>query len=119
VFTFPAPIRWILNQHPLDVISAGTKVFPSIAAKQGHTNDIKKAFMRMVAAAGLDPKQVSPHTLRHTAIARRYTHLVQAGVDLPTVKRISGHKTMAMVERYRLKGDLLEQFVAGCMTRLH
>lgn len=36
------------------------------------------------------------HTLRHTAI----THLVQAGVDLPTVKRISGHKTWAMVGRY-------------------
>jgi site-specific recombinase XerD len=36
------------------------------------------------------------HTLRHTAI----THLVQAGVDLPTVKRISGHKTLLMVERY-------------------
>jgi hypothetical protein len=36
------------------------------------------------------------HTLRHTAI----THLAQAGVDLPTVKRISGHKTLAMVERY-------------------
>lgn len=32
----------------------------------------------------------------HTAI----THLVQAGVDLPTVKRISGHKTLIMVERY-------------------
>lgn len=32
----------------------------------------------------------------HTAI----THLVQAGVDLPTVKRISNHKTLAMVERY-------------------
>jgi len=27
------------------------------------------------------------------------THLVQAGVDLPTVKRISGNKTMIMVER--------------------
>jgi hypothetical protein len=26
--------------------------------------------------------------------------LVQAGVDLPTVKRISGHKTLRMVERY-------------------
>jgi len=35
-----------------------------------------------------DIKQVVRHTLRHTAI----THLVQAGVDLPTVKRISGHK---------------------------
>ncbi len=36
------------------------------------------------------------HTLRHTAI----THLVQSGADLPTVKRISGHKTLQMVERY-------------------
>src|SRR5439155_6632410 len=36
------------------------------------------------------------HTLRHTAI----THLVQAGVDLPTVQRVSGHKSFAMVFRY-------------------
>ena len=28
------------------------------------------------------------------------TAIVQAGVDLPTVKRISGHKTLQMVERY-------------------
>ena len=35
-------------------------------------------------------------SLRHTAITR----LFQAGVDLSTVKRISGHKTLAMVERY-------------------
>jgi len=27
-------------------------------------------------------------------------NMVQAGVDLPTVKRIRGHKTLAMVERY-------------------
>ena len=47
-------------------------------------------------AAGLDPSQVVRHTLRHTAI----THLVQAGVDLPTVQRISDHKTLAMVEKY-------------------
>ena len=47
-------------------------------------------------AAGLDVTQVIRHTLRHTAI----THLVQAGVDLPTVKRISGHKNLSMVERY-------------------
>ena len=48
----------------------------------------------MVKATGLDPKVIVRHTLCHTAI----THLVQAGVDLPTVKRISGHKTLAMVE---------------------
>ncbi|BBL75744.1 tyrosine-type recombinase/integrase [Methylomagnum ishizawai] len=71
-------------------------LFPSPAASEGHTMDIRKPFCRVVAAAGLDPTQVVRHTLRHTAI----THLVQAGVDLPTVKRISGHKTLAMVERY-------------------
>ena len=50
----------------------------------------------MVVAPLKDPQHRLSHTLRHTAI----THLVQAGVDLPTVKRISGHKTLAMVERY-------------------
>ena len=71
-------------------------LFPSPGAVSGHAMDIRKPFRRVVAAAGLDPDQVVRHTLRHTAI----THLVQAGVDLPTVKRISGHKTLAMVERY-------------------
>jgi hypothetical protein len=49
-----------------------------------------------VAAAGMDPRQVVRHTLRHTAV----THLVQAGVDLPTVQRVSGHRTLSMVARY-------------------
>src|SRR5829696_1933255 len=71
-------------------------LFPSVGARQGHTVDVRKAYVRVVLAAGLDPRQVVRHTLRHTAI----THLVQAGVDLPTVKRISGHQTLQMVERY-------------------
>ncbi len=56
----------------------------------------EKQFRRVVARAGFNPKEVVRHTLRHTAI----THLVQAGVDLPTVQRISGHKTMQMVVQY-------------------
>lgn len=71
-------------------------LFPADYSKSGHTMNIEKAFRRVVTDAGLDAKQVVRHTLRHTAI----THLVQAGVDLPTVKRISGHKTLQMVERY-------------------
>jgi integrase len=71
-------------------------LFPSIGAKAGHTVDVRKAYRRAVEAAGLNPDEVVRHTLRHTAI----THLVQSGVDLPTVKRISGHKTLIMVERY-------------------
>jgi integrase len=71
-------------------------LFPSLGAKSGHVIAIEKPFRRVVKNADMDPKQVIRHTLRHTAI----THLVQAGVDLPTVKRISGHKTLAMVEKY-------------------
>jgi len=71
-------------------------LFPSKRAKAGHLADIDGPFSRAVAAAGLDPKTIVRHTLRHTAI----THLVQAGIDLPTVQRISGHKPLAMVARY-------------------
>lgn len=71
-------------------------LFPSKLSKSGHTESIEKQFRRVVKRAGLDPKEVVRHTLRHTAI----THLVQAGVDLPTVQRISGHKTLQMVVRY-------------------
>jgi integrase len=81
----------------METLPAGTPwMFPSVGARHGHTVDVRKPFLRAVIAAGLDANQVVRHTLRHTAI----THLVQAGVDLPTVKRISGHKTLAMVERY-------------------
>lgn len=81
----------------LQALPSGTPwLFPSVAAKEGHTTDIRKAFRRVVENSGLNPYEIVPHTLRHTAI----THLVQAGVDLPTVKRISGHKTLIMVERY-------------------
>jgi integrase len=71
-------------------------LFPSTKSKCGHISWPEHAFRGVVIAAGLDPKQVVRHTLRHTAI----THLVQAGVDLPTVQRISGHKTLQMVARY-------------------
>lgn len=71
-------------------------LFPSKLSKCGHMVEIRKPFMKVVKNAGLDTEKVVRHTLRHTAI----THLVQAGVDLPTVKRISGHKTLIMVERY-------------------
>ncbi|MGH8605177.1 MAG: tyrosine-type recombinase/integrase, partial [Gammaproteobacteria bacterium] len=85
-------------------------LFPASSAS-GHTVSIEKAFRRVVAAAGLDPKEVVRHTLRHTAI----THLVQSGVDLPTVQRISGHKTMQMVVRYSHQSG---EHIRAAMTKL-
>ncbi len=78
-------------------------LFPAEKSKTRHTVSIEKTFRRVVKAAGLDPKEIVRHTLRHTAI----THLVQAGIDLPTVKRISGHKTLKMVERYSHQNVLI------------
>lgn len=71
-------------------------LFPAPKSKTGHRMEIEKPFYRVVERAGLDRYQVCRHTLRHTAI----THLVQAGVDLPTVQRFSGHRSIHMVFRY-------------------
>jgi len=57
---------------------------------------MQRSFRDAVKSARLDPELATPHVMRHTAI----TKLVQAGIDLPTVQRISGHKTLAMVLRY-------------------
>ncbi len=74
-------------------------IFPSprpTTSMTGHRDRMAEPFKNAVLRAGLDPKIVTPHVMRHTAI----TNLVQAGVDLPTIQRISGHKTLAMVLRY-------------------
>jgi integrase len=74
-------------------------LFPCVGAlktKEGHTKWIDKTFQRIVDSAGIADRHVTPHVLRHTAI----TQLVMAGVDLATIQRISGHKTLAMVMRY-------------------
>jgi integrase len=81
----------------MPTLPRGTEwLFPSIGSRTGHLATIRKAHRRVVSAAGLDPDVIVRHTFRHTAV----THLVQAGVDLPTVQKISGHKTLAMVARY-------------------
>lgn len=100
-----------IKGYMLSVSEVTPWLFPSQTAKAGHAMDIRKPFRRVVIAAGLNPDEVVRHTLRHTAI----THLVQAGVDLPTVKRISGHKTLIMVERYAHQND---EHVKAAMDKL-
>jgi integrase len=91
-----AHLAEILTEHLKNIPDNQIWLFQSESSASGHVVSIEKAFRRVVVNAGLDPKEVLRHTLRHTAI----THLVQAGVDLPTVQRISGHKTLQMVVRY-------------------
>ena len=73
-------------------------IFPSLHkdSRTGHRARMDNAFRDAVVRAGLAPELVTPHVMRHTTI----TALVQAGVDLPTIQKISGQKTLAMVLRY-------------------
>lgn len=57
---------------------------------------MSKQFLRVVERAKLDPRQCTPHIMRHTAISR----LLMSGVDIKTAQTISGHKTVAMLMHY-------------------
>ncbi len=82
-------------------------------SKHPHRRDLRETFARCVTRAGLDPTQCTPHVMRHTAITR----LVKARVDLPTIKRISGHKTTAMVEHYtHIHGAHIDEAVSALDT---
>ncbi|WP_395001536.1 tyrosine-type recombinase/integrase [Sphingomonas sp.] len=88
----------LISQRRMETDKQGW-IFPTVLkgqSKAGRRTNMARPFARAVIRAGLDPDKVTPHTMRHTAITR----LVQAGVDLPTIQRISGHKTLAMVLRY-------------------
>lgn len=60
-----------------------------------------RAFKRHVVNCGLDPAQVTPHTLRHTF----GSHLSQQGIDITIIKSLMGHKdiktTMIYIHLHR------------------
>ncbi len=91
-------------------------VFPTLLpgqSKNGHRTNMARPFARAVVRAGLDPDKVTPHTMRHTAITR----LVKAGVDLPTIQKISGLKTLSMVLRYvHIHGEHIDAAIRAIDT---
>ncbi len=89
-------------------------VFPAgPKSKKPHRMSMAKQFLRGVERAKLNPKKVTPHVMRHTAI----TNLVKAKVDLPTIQKISGHKTLAMVMRYvHVHGTHIDDAIAAIDT---
>lgn len=72
-------------------VSEGYVFAGGAGSATGYRHTFRKAFQRSVVRAGLSPMRVTPHVMRHTAI----TKLVKAGIDLPTVQRVSGHKTLS------------------------
>lgn len=103
-------------RHRIDTLPTDCPwLFPNPKSSSGRLMTVRKAHRRVVLAAGLNPDEVVRHTFRHTAI----THLVQSGVDLPTVQKVSGHKTLAMVARYaHANGTHIDSAMDHLETRL-
>ncbi len=72
-------------------------VFPNRRTGRPYTGQgLRSTLNRALLRAGLDPSDVSFHTLRHTALSR----MIDQGADDYTVMAVSGHSSTRMLARY-------------------
>jgi integrase/recombinase XerD len=85
-------------------------LFPSRGAGGHLTRERCAQLLKALALeAGLDPKRLSPHVLRHAFAS----HLLEQGADLRSVQEMLGHADIATTQIYtHVMGDRLQKLVA-------
>jgi len=81
------------------VLAALPKVHPWVftnARTEKPFKSVRQVFGRACERAGIDAREVTLHTLRHTALSR----MIARGFDDYTVMEISGHSSTRMLGRY-------------------
>lgn len=108
-----AAIKRHRDRQPADARESWMFPARDVRAKHPHRMSMEDQFRRVVIRAGLDPELVTPHVMRHTAITR----LVMAGVDIPTIMKISGHKSYAMILHYcHIYGQHIDRAISALDT---
>lgn len=101
--SYNAVQRWIavmLKMERLQPLDKDSPLFPSLSrsnyGKKLTTRSISKIVKQYLVAIGLDSKEYSAHSLRHTTA----THLLQQGFDLYQVQMILRHSNPATTQIY-------------------
>lgn len=105
---------WLpVRQAALPKAKPSRWLFPG-SGKTGHLtrSGFARALLRVGMAAGIDPRRLSPHVLRH-AFA---THLLAHGADLRVVQEMLGHADIATTEIYT---HVLEEPKARLVNQHH
>ena len=86
---------WLLVRKSIAAVDKNA-VFLSNRRKRISVDSIQVMVRNTLLKAGLDPSQISPHKLRHTAA----TLMLQNGVDVRTLQEVLGHESLNTTQIY-------------------